>query len=46
MLSRDQAQLGIYPAVDVSSSISRVMNEIVDENHIEHIKFRELVTTD
>ena len=46
MLSRDQAQLGIYPAVDVSSSISRVMNEIVDENHIgASIKFRELVTT-
>merc|ERR1711975_177581 len=46
MLSRDQAQLGIYPAVDVSSSVSRVMNEIVDENHIAaSIKFRQLVTT-
>ena len=46
MLSRDQAQLGIYPAVDVSSSVSRVMNEIVDNNHIEaSIKFRQLVTT-
>ncbi len=46
MLSRDQAQLGIYPAVDVPSSVSRVMNEIVDEKHIQaSIKFRELVTT-
>ena len=46
MLSRDQAQLGIYPAVDVSSSVSRVMNEIIDENHIAaSIKFRQLVTT-
>ncbi len=46
MLSRDQAQLGIYPAVDVSSSVSRVMNEIVDNKHIEaSIKFRKLVTT-
>jgi flagellum-specific ATP synthase len=46
MLSRDQAQKGIYPAVDVSSSVSRVMNEIVDNKHIEaSIKFRQLVTT-
>ena len=46
MLSRDQAQLGIYPAVDVSSSVSRVMNEIVDNKHIQaSIKFRQLVTT-
>ena len=46
MLSRDQAQLGIYPAVDVSSSVSRVMNEIVDNKHVEaSIKFRQLVTT-
>ena len=29
-----------------TSSVSRVMNEIVDENHIAaSIKFRELVTT-
>ncbi len=46
MLSRDQAQLGIYPAVDVPSSVSRVMNEIVDEKHIQaSMRFRELVTT-
>ena len=46
MLSRDQAQLGIYPAVDVSSSVSRVMNEIVDNKHVQaSVKFRQLVTT-
>ena len=46
MLSRDQAQLGIYPAVDVPSSISRVMNEIVGSDHIQAGKqFRQLVTT-
>ena len=46
MLSRDQAQLGIYPAVDISSSVSRVMTEIVDQKHTQaSIRFRQLVTT-
>jgi len=46
MLSRDQAQLGIYPAVDVPSSVSRVMNEIIGNEHLKaSMKFRELVTT-
>ena len=46
MLSRDQAQLGIYPAVDVPSSVSRVMNEIIGEEHLKaSLQFRELVTT-
>jgi len=46
MLSRDQAQLGIYPAVDVPSSVSRVMNEIIGDEHLKaSMKFRELVTT-
>ena len=31
VLSRKQTQLGIYPAVDVPASVSRVMNEIVPE---------------
>jgi flagellum-specific ATP synthase len=30
VLSRQQSLLGIYPAVDVPNSISRVMNEITD----------------
>jgi len=46
MLSRDQAQLGIYPAVDVPSSVSRVMNDIIGDEHLKaSMKFRELVTT-
>ena len=34
LLSRQLSQMGIYPAIDVPASISRVMNEIVDENQI------------
>ena len=34
LLSRQQAQMGIYPAVDVPASVSRVMTEIVSEEHI------------
>ncbi len=35
VLSRLNAQLGIYPAVDLTNSVSRVMSEISDEKHIE-----------
>ena len=45
VLSRLNAQLGIYPAVDLTNSVSRVMSEISDENHIEAAtKFRSQVS--
>ena len=34
VLSRLNAQMGIYPAVDVSNSISRVMNELISDDHL------------
>ena len=45
LLSRQQAQLGIYPAVDVPASVSRVMTEIVSEEHVSSSQmFRKLTS--
>lgn len=38
LLSRAQTQLGIYPAVDVPLSVSRVMNEVTKPEHQEYAR--------
>lgn len=36
MLDRQLAEKGQYPAINVLKSVSRVMNSIVDEDHLKH----------
>ena len=45
LLSRQQAQMGIYPAIDVTTSVSRVMNDITDaDQQAAASRFRRLVS--
>ena len=44
LLSREQTQMGIYPAVDVPASVSRVMNDIASPKQLQAAQyFRRLV---
>jgi len=39
VLSRDLAQEGHYPAIDISASVSRVMPQVVSEEHLQAAHF-------
>lgn len=46
VLSRRQTQMGLYPAIDLPQSVSRVMNDIVDPRHQQAAqRLRRLIST-